>query len=98
VYRYEQIEQANFNFVIGGNGVGNDAGNTQALKAASTSGLRFLLTDSRLRRTISDSVYDASRASTLEDQTSSLMHYLLEQEGSGRGSRAASGPGKETAP
>ena len=42
-YRYQQIREAGFNFVIGGNGVSNDAENTQALEAASANGLRFLL-------------------------------------------------------
>jgi hypothetical protein len=59
VRRYRQIAEAGFNFVIGGNGVGNDAENTQALEAASANGLRFLLRDSRLWRTVRDSVVDS---------------------------------------
>jgi hypothetical protein len=43
--RYEQVRQAGFNFVIGGNGVTNDSSIPDALKAAETNGLRFLLTD-----------------------------------------------------
>src|SRR3712207_7064779 len=50
VQRYRQIAEAGFNFVIGGNGVSNDAENARALKAASANGLRFLLRDGRLRR------------------------------------------------
>src|SRR3712207_9346213 len=52
VQRYRQIAEAGFNFVIGGNGVSNDAENARALKAASANGLRFLLRDGRLRRVL----------------------------------------------
>jgi hypothetical protein len=98
VYRYRQIAEAGFNFVIGGNGVSNDAENTQALKATSANGLRFLLTDGKLHRTITDSTYKAAAATTPEAQTPSLMRYLLEQEGSEPASRAASEPREETTP
>ena len=56
MYRYRQIAEAGFNFVIGGNGVSNDAENARALKAASANGLRFLLMDGRLRRALRESV------------------------------------------
>ena len=79
MYRYRQIAEAGFNFVIGGNGVSNDAENTQALKAASANGLRFLLRDGRLCTTISDSASGASRTSAPTTETPSLMQYLLEQ-------------------
>ncbi len=44
--RYAQIAAANFNFVIGGNGVNNTANNNSlALDASEANGLRFDLTD-----------------------------------------------------
>ena len=80
--RYEQIRQAGFNFVIGGNGVVNDTTNSSALRAAAANGLRFVLTDSRLRNLIGGSSIDASAAPTTDTETPSLMRYLLEQGGS----------------
>jgi len=62
VQRYRQIAQAGFNFVIGGNGVSNDAENARALKAASANGLRFLLRDGRLRRALRESVAESGPA------------------------------------
>jgi hypothetical protein len=97
VHRYSQIAEAGFNCVIGGNGVGSDDENTQALIAASANGLRFLLTDGRLRRTIRGNVYSASTSSSLEAETPSLMQYLLEQEDSVAASRATSELGEEDA-
>ncbi len=94
VHRYKQIADAGFNFVIGGNGVGNDAENAQALNAASANGLRFLLRDGGLYRTINDSGYGASRSS-LEAETPSLMRYLLEQADPAPASRTTSEPGEQ---
>ncbi len=94
-YRYKQIAEAGFNFVIGGNGVGNDEENAQALNAASANGLRFLPTDSKLRDIISGSSNRAAAATTPEAETPSLMRYLLEQDGPEPGSRSASEPGEQ---
>ena len=94
-YRYEQIAEAGFNFVIGGNGVGSEAENAQALKAAAANGLRFLPTDSKLRSIIADSSNRAAAATTQDAETPSLMQYLLEQEGPEPGSRSASEPGEQ---
>jgi hypothetical protein len=80
--RYEQIRQAGFNFVIGGNGVVNNTTNPSALRAAAANGLRFVLTDSRLRNLIGGSSIDVSAAPTTDTETPSLMRYLLEQDGS----------------
>jgi hypothetical protein len=90
--RYAEISAAGFNFVIGGYGVGTEAENPQALNAASANGLRFLLTDSRLRRIINGSISSAAAVTTSEAETPSLMRYLLEQEGAEASSRAASEP------
>ena len=92
--RYAEISAAGFNFVIGGNGVNTDNENLRALNAASANGLRFLLTDSRLRRFINSSTSSAAAASTSEAGSPSLMRYLLEQEGAEASSRTASGPGE----
>ena len=92
--RYAEISAAGFNFVIGGNGVGNDDENLLALNAASANGLRFLLTDSRLRRIIDGSTSSAAAATASEAGTPSPMRYLLEQEGAEASSRTASGPGE----
>ena len=47
VARYQEIAAAGFNFVIGGNGVTNDASIPDALGAAAANDLRLLLTDAR---------------------------------------------------
>jgi hypothetical protein len=78
--RYEQIRQAGFNFVIGGNGVVNNATNPSALRAAAANGLRFVLTDSSLQNLVRGSSIDASAAPALDTETPSLMRYLLEQD------------------
>jgi hypothetical protein len=80
--RYEQIKQAGFNFVIGGNGVVNHTTNHSALRAAAANGLRFVLTDSRLQNLIRGSTIDASAVPAAGTETPSLMRYLLEQGGS----------------
>lgn len=80
--RYAEIARAGFNFVIGGNGVVNDDTNPAALDAAAANGLRFLLTDSRLKRLIEESA-TASGVSAQEAQnleTFSIMRYLLDRE------------------
>ena len=53
--RYQQIAAAGFDFVVGGNGVVNDTTNPGALDAAAANALRFVLTDSKLRKIIRDS-------------------------------------------
>ena len=93
--RYAEISAAGFNFVIGGNGVGTDTENPRALSAAAANGLRFLLTDSRLRRIIDNSTNSAAAATASEAGTPSPMRYLLEQEGAEASSRTASGPGEQ---
>ena len=78
--RYAEIAAAGFNFVIGGNGVVNDTSNPPALQAAADSGLRFLLTDARLRNLIRDGS-GTIQASSLEKSSPSIMQSLPEQEG-----------------
>jgi hypothetical protein len=86
---YAEIAAAHFNFVIGGNGVANDTDNPPALDAAADNGLKFLLTDARLRNLIRDG-NGTSQTSSLESPTPSIMQSLVEQEeGSGPKFRAA---------
>lgn len=89
VERYREISDAGFNFVIGGNGVGNDAGNSMALEAAAANDLRFLLTDSQLQRTIRDS---AAGTRTMEAGTPSVMRFLLGYDEPSVDARAAATP------
>jgi hypothetical protein len=88
--RYAQIAQAGFNFVIGGNGVVNDDTNPAALDAAAANGLRFLLTDSRLKRLIEENAA-AGSVSAQDSETLSIMRYLLDQ----GEPEAASSPGND---
>jgi hypothetical protein len=90
VERYEQIKDAGFNFVIGGNGATSEDDHPQALAAAEANGLHFLLTDNILQNIIRDST---KRSSTQGAETSSIMQQLLEVEGS----RSASREGFRTA-
>ncbi|HET7272129.1 MAG TPA: hypothetical protein VFI90_13710, partial [Rubrobacter sp.] len=85
---YAEISAAGFNFVIGGNDVVNDTENPPALQAAADNGLRFLLTDARLRNLIRDGG-GTIQASSLEKSSPSIMQSLLEQEGQGPEFRAA---------
>lgn len=62
VERYREISDAGFNFVIGGNGVGSDAANPQALEAAAANDLRFLLTDYSLHHYIAAARSSAARS------------------------------------
>ncbi len=78
--RYAEIAAANFNFVIGGNGLVNDTINPPALQAAAENDLRFLLTDARLRSLIRDGS-GTTQASSLQRSAPSAMQSL--QKGSG---------------
>jgi hypothetical protein len=84
VGRYRQIAEAGFNFVIGGNGVTSIQENLavlEVLKALEADvparKLRFLPKDSQIQRIIDSSAGSAS-ASVLEDETPSIMRYLLD--------------------
>lgn len=77
---YAEISAAGFNFVIGGNGVVNDAHNPPALQAASANGLMFLLTDARLRNLIRDGG-GTTQTSSLEQSTPSVMQSILGRPG-----------------
>jgi hypothetical protein len=80
--RYAEIAQAGFNFVIGGNGVVNDAANPAALDAAAASGLRLLLTDTPLQRMIRDSGGGGGGRgkAALDPDALSIMRHLLDRE------------------
>ena len=76
--RYEQIKNAGFNFVVGGNGVTTDRHNPTALDAAAANDLRFLLVDRTLRQIIDGSTQSIS-ASSQETEAPSIMHLPDEQ-------------------
>lgn len=79
VERYQQIAQAGFNFVIGGNSVSNDTTNQVALQAATASELRFLLTDRVLQNRIRDGATAGAGLRAMEgEQTPSIFQFLLE--------------------
>ena len=92
--RYAEISEAGFNFVIGGNGGANDGTNPEALEAAAASGLRFLLTDGRLRDAIqgatSRSSTSVQRSQEEEVAAPSVMRYLLARDEPRQASRALS--------
>ena len=90
---YAEIAAAHFNFVIGGNGVVNDTSNPSALQAAEANGLKFLLTDSRLRNLIRDGS-GTTQTSSRESVTPSIMQSLV-KEGQGPEFRAAAVSGDE---
>ncbi|HJQ30107.1 MAG TPA: hypothetical protein VJ827_12260 [Rubrobacter sp.] len=87
---YAEISAANFNVVIGGNGIVNDTTNPPALQAAADNGLRFLLTDARLRNLIRDGG-GTVQASSIEKSSPGIMQSLLEQEGPELRAAAVSG-------
>jgi len=87
VERYQEIAAADFNFVIGGNGVTNDSTNPAALDAAAACNLRFLLVDGRLRNTIHNSTAAAS-TSVQKTQEASIMQSLLTRANTGSTHRA----------
>lgn len=78
VERYREISTAGFDFVIGGNGVTNDASNPPALQAAAANGLRFILTDTRLQTMIRDGA--GTRFGGGKDATPSVLRFLLAQD------------------
>ena len=95
VERYRQIAAAGFNFVIGGNGVTNDASIPDALDAAAANDLRFLLTDDPGRV---EGLQDLIRGGTARtsaqtegaEETPSIMQHLLEEDDPRESPRAAS--------
>lgn len=94
VERYQEIAAAGFNFVIGGNGVTNDASIPDALDAATANDLGFLLTDDP---GTGDGLQDIIRSSTTRSTVSeaaapSIMQRLLEQDEPQQPSGAASEP------
>lgn len=78
VERYREISDAGFNFVVGGNGVTNDASNPPALDAAAANGLRFVLTDTRLQTIIRNGAGARFRGG--ENTTPSVLRFLLAQD------------------
>ncbi|MGH3088136.1 MAG: hypothetical protein ACRDSJ_12550 [Rubrobacteraceae bacterium] len=90
--RYAEIAEAGFNFVIGGNGVGNDEATAAALTAASANDLRFILMDGRLRNLINGSA--GARSTSSGSETESPMRLLRESEEPQRVSAASSDPEK----
>ena len=74
--RYEQLAGANFNTVIGGNGVSNIRANRLALQACATNDLRLVLDDTELRNAIDP----PSRArSADQEEPESVLQALTEQ-------------------
>jgi len=95
VARYQEIATAGFNFVIGGNGVTNDASIPDALVAAAANDLRFLLTDDPgrvegLQDLIRGGTARTSAQTAEAEETPSIMQYLLEDHDPQGSPRAAS--------
>lgn len=96
--RYAEIKEAGFNFVIGGNGVGNDRSTVAALDAAHANSLKFIVFDSSLYQRIrGDGQSTAGDRSTSSEKVrgdrnpASILSYLVEQEVGG-GPPLESGP------
>jgi hypothetical protein len=82
--RYQEIANANFNFVIGGNGVTNQASTTAALGFAEENGLKFLITDDPGQND-SPGLQDLIRGSAAQragaqDAEPGIMQYMNEQD------------------
>jgi hypothetical protein len=75
---YEELADAGFNTVIGGNGVSNPRANRLALAACATYDLRLVLDDSDLRDAIDPPPPKAARSAD-QDETESAMQALTEQ-------------------
>lgn len=75
--RYQEIADARFNFVIGGNGVANNSANTKALTAAAAAKVRLVLTDSELQRLINGDKPFSSASE--ESEAPSVMRHLVEE-------------------
>jgi hypothetical protein len=93
VARYREIAAAGFNFVIGGNGVSNDASIPDALDAAAENDLRFLLTDNPGSGDgLQDIIRSTTRSTVSEAAAPSIMQRLLEQSEAQQPSSAATEP------
>jgi hypothetical protein len=78
---YEQVRQAGFNFVIGGNGVTNDVSIPDALEAAGANDLEFLLTDDPGNGPgLQDLIRGGATAQDAESATPGIMQYMNEQD------------------
>jgi hypothetical protein len=73
---YEELADAGFNVVIGGNGVSNPRANRLALAACAEYDLRLILDDTVLR----DAIDPPSKARSLDQEPESAMQALTEQE------------------
>lgn len=82
-FRYQQIADAGFNFVIGGNGVTNDASIWRALEAAGANDLKFLLTDDPGGVGLQDLIHGGTTGANTQDaegEEMGIMQYMNEQD------------------
>ena len=77
---YAELAGANFNAVIGGNGVGNDRANRLALDACEANDLRLVLDDSRLRNAIEGTPVAQSAQAGDQEEPEGVLQALAEQD------------------
>ncbi len=73
VYRYQEIAEAGFNFVIGGNGLQTDDTNRRALEAAGQSNLRFILQDGSINAIVRSTSDLADRKAAVRLRVQELL-------------------------
>lgn len=78
--RYAELAGANFNAVIGGNGVGNDRANRLALDACEANGLRLVLADAALGNAIKGTAAAPAGRSGAEEEPEGVLQALTEQD------------------
>jgi hypothetical protein len=73
VYRYREIAEAGFNFVVGSNGVTTDFANRQALEAAAENNLRYILQDYKLNEIVRRNTSFTDRKEALRRRINELL-------------------------
>lgn len=95
--RYAQVAEANFNFVIGGNGVSNDRANGLALEAMDANNLgpgndlRLVLDDFTLQNLLNGNTSPSAQSE--EEEPPSVMQEVIEEATPDSVSSAATEPG-----
>ena len=78
--RYAELAGANFNAVLGGNGVSNDRANNLALAACATNDVRLVLDDSKLRNAIEGTTAARSAQAGGQEEPEGALQALAEQD------------------
>ena len=90
---YEDLADAGFNAVLGGNGVANDRANRLALEACRANELRLVLADERLRNAIDGRAPDTSQEAAQAEPQSALQALTEQDSPQDLQAQAAAEPG-----